>query len=160
MGSFPRELVIILQFFGATGLRPQSISLLDEYHQGSTQASQTSLSFSWKLWISTGHLAMSITNFNTNCQLSPCIGWFESSLADSGQATAHIYSSLPFKYATWTSEFCAYFRRSIPKSPAFRCNVKKIDRQAPEWVLALWDHLKTEQDEPSKQTRSSAWVRC
>jgi hypothetical protein len=26
----------------------------------------------------------------------------------------------------------AYFRRSIPKSPAFRYNVEEIDRQAPE----------------------------
>ncbi len=26
----------------------------------------------------------------------------------------------------------AYFRRSIPKSPAFHCNVKETDRQAPE----------------------------
>jgi hypothetical protein len=54
----------------------------------------------------------------------------------------------------------AYFRRSIPKSLAFRCNVEETNRQAPEWVPALQDHLKIEQDEPSKQTRSSAWVRC
>jgi hypothetical protein len=26
----------------------------------------------------------------------------------------------------------AYFRRSIPKSPAFRCNVEETDRQVPE----------------------------
>jgi hypothetical protein len=26
----------------------------------------------------------------------------------------------------------AYFRRSIPKSPAFCCNVEETDRQAPE----------------------------
>jgi len=26
----------------------------------------------------------------------------------------------------------AYFRCSIPKSPAFRCNVEETDRQAPE----------------------------
>jgi hypothetical protein len=54
----------------------------------------------------------------------------------------------------------AYFKRSIPKSPAFPYNVEETNRQAPEWVPALRDHLKTEQDEPSKQTRSSAWVRC
>jgi hypothetical protein len=42
----------------------------------------------------------------------------------------------------------AYFRRSIPKSPAFRCNVEETDRQAPEWVPALRDHFKTKQDEP------------
>jgi len=73
---------------------------------------------------------------------------------------SHLSTQLEPRNFVRTLPVGAYFRHSIPKSPAFCCNVEETDRQAPEWVPTLRDHLKTEQDEPSKQTRSSAWVQC
>jgi hypothetical protein len=81
-------------------------------------------------------------------------------VSDSGTVVFRLSTQLEPRSFVRTLPVGAYFRRSIPKSPMFRCNVEETNRQAPEWVLALQDHLKTEQDEPSKQTRSSAWVRC
>jgi hypothetical protein len=73
---------------------------------------------------------------------------------------SHLSTQLEPRSFVRTLPVGAYFKRSIPKSPTFRCNVEEIDRQALEWVPALRDHLKTKQDKPSKQTRSSVWVWC
>jgi hypothetical protein len=45
---------------------------------------------------------------------------------------SHLSTQLELRSFVRTLSVGAYFKCSIPKSLTFRCNVKEIDRQAPE----------------------------
>jgi len=129
------------------------------------------------LWFTSKHILRQKKNYG-NSNISPCKSIIFNKSSKWNQNPSRCYNSrtnFKFQHNTIVSRLStrlkprsfvrtlpvgAYFRRSIPKSPTIRCNVEETDRQALEWVPTLQDHLKTEQDEPSKQTCSSAWVRC